>query len=110
MGADTPRRCFDDSGDAGSAYGWRSPDAIVSGPLLGELCAPLLLTERDTPPTTAEAFLRSGEYVTGDAAGKLRITVLHQTRSRHTGDDVLADKNGASSVCMGRSSSVKQPS
>lgn len=79
LGTDAPQPCFDDSGDVGLAYGWRSPDAIVSGPLLGELCAPLLLTERDTLPSTVSEFLKSDDYVTGDAAGKLRITVFGGT-------------------------------
>ena len=76
LGFDTPQECFDDSGDIGLAYGWRSPDAIVSGPLLGELCAALLLTERDTLPSVVEDFLESDDYVTGDANGKLRFTVF----------------------------------
>ncbi|WP_419837172.1 cell wall-binding repeat-containing protein [Candidatus Poriferisodalis sp.] len=79
LGTDPPQQCFDDSGDIGLAYGWRSPDAIVSGPLLGELCAPLLLTERDALPLTVGEFLRSDDYVVGDTAGKLRITVFGGT-------------------------------
>lgn len=79
LGTDPPQQCFDNSGDIGLAYGWRSPDAIVSGPLLGELCAPLLLTERDALPLTVEEFLRSDDYVIGDTAGKLRITVFGGT-------------------------------
>lgn len=83
LGANAPQQCFDDSGDdsgdVGLAYGWRSPDAIVSGPLLGELCAPLLLTERNTLSSTVTEFLRSDDYVTGDAVGKLRITVFGGT-------------------------------
>lgn len=76
LGFDTPQECFEDSGDVGLAYGWRSPDAIVSGPLLGELCAPLLLTELDTLPSVVEDFLESDDFVTGDADGKLRFTVF----------------------------------
>ena len=79
LGFDTPQECFDSSGDIGLAYGWRSPDAIVSGPLLGELCAPLLLTERDTLPSAVGDFLKSDNWVTGDAAGKLRFTVFGGT-------------------------------
>lgn len=79
LGFDTPQECFDDSGDIGLAYGWRSPDAIVSGPLLGELCAALLLTERDTLPSVVEDFLESDDFVTGDANGKLRFTVFGGT-------------------------------
>ncbi|MDE0321900.1 MAG: cell wall-binding repeat-containing protein [Acidimicrobiaceae bacterium] len=76
LGFDTPQECFDGSGEIGLAYGWRSPDAIVSGPLLGELCAALLLTERDALPSVAERFLESDDFVTGDANGKLRFTVF----------------------------------
>ena len=76
LGFDTPQECFDDSGDIGLAYGWRSPDAIVSGPLLGELCAVLLLTEHDTLPPVVEDLLESDDYVTGDASGKLSFTVF----------------------------------
>ena len=79
LGTDPPQQCFDGSGDIGLAYGWRSPDAIVSGPLLGELCAPLLLTGRDALPPTVGAFLGSDDFVAGDAAGKLRITVFGGT-------------------------------
>lgn len=79
LGTDAPQECFDHSGDIGLAYGWRSPDAIVSGPLLGELCAPLLLTERNALPPAVQNFLQSDDYVTGDAAGKLRITVFGGT-------------------------------
>lgn len=79
QGTDSPQACFDDSGDVGLASGWRSPDAIASGPLLGELCAPLLLTGRDALPSTVEEFLKSDDYATGDAAGKLRITVFGGT-------------------------------
>lgn len=79
LGADPPQQCFDDSGHVGLAYGWRSSDAIVSGPLLGELCAPLLLTERDALPSTVAELLRSDDFVTGDGDGKLRITVFGGT-------------------------------
>lgn len=79
LGADAPQQCFEDSGEIGLAYGWRSPDAIVSGPLLGELCAPLLLTEHTVLPPAVTEFLRSDDYATGDTAGKLRITVFGGT-------------------------------
>ncbi len=79
LGADAPQDCFEGSGEIGLAWGWRSPDAIVSGPLLGELCAPLLLTERDVLPPAVAAFLRSDDYATGDTAGKLRISVFGGT-------------------------------
>ena len=85
LGFDTPQECFDDSGNLGLAYGWRSPDAIVSGPLLGEQCAPLLLTERDALPSAVADFLESDDWVTGDSDGKLRFTVFGGTAAVGTG-------------------------
>lgn len=79
LGTDAPQECFDDSGEIGLAYAWRSPDAIVSGPLLGELCAPLLLIQRTVLPAAVTEFLKSDDYATGDTAGKLRITVFGGT-------------------------------
>ena len=75
LSIDTPQECFDGA-ELGLAYGWRSPDAIVSGPLLGEICAPLLLTELDSLPTVVERFLESDDFVTGDVDGDLRFTVF----------------------------------
>ncbi len=75
LGVDTPADCFGGS-EVGLAYGRRSPDAIVSGPLLGELCAPLLLTEWGELPESAAALLRSDDYITGDINGDVRITVF----------------------------------
>jgi len=78
LGSNPPQSCF--AGDeVGLAYGRRSPDAITSGPLLGELCAPLLLTDlRDLPRSTSD-YLEADDYVTGDADGDLRITVFGGT-------------------------------
>ena len=78
LGDNPPQRCF--AGDeVGLAYGRKSPDAITSGPLLGELCAPLLLTDvRDLPRSTSD-YLESDEYATGDADGDLRITIFGGT-------------------------------
>ena len=75
LGVDTPADCFGGS-EVGLAYGRRSPDAIVSGPLLGELCAPLLLTERIELPDSAAVLLRSDDYINGDINGDVRITVF----------------------------------
>ena len=72
---DSPDGCFDGA-EFGLAYGWRSPDAIVSGPLLGELCAPLLLTELDELPLVVERFLKAEDFVTGNVDGELRFTVF----------------------------------
>ncbi len=78
LGDSRPQSCF--AGDeVGLAYGRKSPDAITSGPLLGELCAPLLLTDvRDLPRSTSD-YLESDEYATGDADGDLRITIFGGT-------------------------------
>lgn len=78
LGSSPPEDCF--AGDeVGLAYGRKSPDAIASGPLLGELCAPLLLTDvRDLPRSTSD-YLESDDYATGDADGDLRITIFGGT-------------------------------
>ena len=78
LGSRSPQSCFTGA-EVGLAYAWRSPDAIVSAPYLGELCAPLLLTDRDTLPAAVREFLASNEYVTGDAKGDLNITVFGGT-------------------------------
>ncbi|MCY4517064.1 MAG: cell wall-binding repeat-containing protein [Acidimicrobiaceae bacterium] len=100
LGFDTPQECFDDSGDVGLAYGWRSPDAIVSGSLLGELCAPLLLTEHDVLPSVVEDFLDSDDFVTGDASGKLHFTVFGGSAAV-TEDAVDDAVDAASLVALG---------
>ncbi|MCY3891680.1 MAG: cell wall-binding repeat-containing protein [Acidimicrobiaceae bacterium] len=75
---DPLRPCFDGT-ELGLAYGGLSPDAIASGPLLGEQCALLLLTPSDTLPRTVASFLRSDDYVTGDADNALEVTVFGGT-------------------------------
>ena len=75
---DPLRPCFDGT-ELGLAYGGLSPDAIASGPLLGEQCAPLLLTTSDTLPRTVASFLRSDDWVTGDADNDLDVTVFGGT-------------------------------
>ncbi len=75
LGDDQPDGCFDGT-ELGMAYAWRSPDAIASGPLLGELCAPLLLTDIDEVPPPVEYFLASENYITGNLDGQVRITVF----------------------------------
>lgn len=67
--------CFDGS-SVGLAHGLRSPDAIVSGPLLGVRCAPLLLTETDRLDRATQLFLRHDAYLTGDDDGRLRLMVF----------------------------------
>ncbi len=75
LGPEAPYSCFDGSA-LGLAHGRKSADAIVSGPLLGELCAPLVLTEQARLPSTVRDFLRSDEFVSGDARAHLEITIL----------------------------------
>lgn len=75
LGNDSPDDCFDGA-QLGLAFGRRSPDAIVSGSLLGELCAPLLLTERDELPLVVERLLKSEEYVTGNVDGQVHFTIF----------------------------------
>ena len=75
LGDDQPDGCFDGD-ELGMASGRRSPDAIASGPLLGELCAPLLLTDIDEVPPPVVRFLDSENYITGNLDGALRITVF----------------------------------
>lgn len=72
------RPCFDGA-ELGLAYGGLSPDAIASGPLLGEQCAPLLLSASDVLPRKVASFLRSDEYMTGDADNDLSVTVFGGT-------------------------------
>ena len=75
LGGDGLRTCYDGA-ELGLAFGGLSPDAIASGPLLGERCAPLLLTPADTLPRTVASFLRSDKWVTGDADNQLAVTVF----------------------------------
>lgn len=67
--------CFDGSA-VGLAQGLRSPDAMVSGPLLGVRCAPLLLTETDRLDRATQRFLRHDDYLPGDEEGRLRMLVF----------------------------------
>ncbi|WP_420437304.1 cell wall-binding repeat-containing protein [Candidatus Poriferisodalis sp.] len=75
LGDRPPQSCFV-GGEVGLAYGRKAADAIASGPLLGELCAPLLLTELGELPSATREFLESDEYETGDLDGDLHITVF----------------------------------
>lgn len=78
LGDSSPQGCFD-GGELGLASGLKAPDAIASGPLLGELCAPLVLTDSEELPKSVEDFLESSDYVTGDLDGELDITVFGGT-------------------------------
>lgn len=75
LGLGVPDRCFDGS-ELGLAFGRRSADAIVSSALLGEKCAPLLLSDVEELPRVTRDFLASDEFATGDAQGDLDITVF----------------------------------
>ena len=75
LGPDSPRRCFDGSA-FGLAYGHKAADALVSGPLLGEQCMPLLLTEFDSVPDVVVDLLESDELAPGDSEGNLQLTVF----------------------------------
>ncbi|WP_423916542.1 cell wall-binding repeat-containing protein [Candidatus Poriferisodalis sp.] len=75
LGDSPPQSCFS-GGEIGLAYGRKAADAIASGPLLGELCAPLLLTELGELPGASRQFLESDDYEMGDLDGDLRITVF----------------------------------
>ena len=79
LDGDGLRPCFDGA-ELGLAFGSLSPDAIASGPLLGELCAPLLLTGAGTLPRSVASFLRSDKWVTGDADNQLSVTVFGGTQ------------------------------
>ena len=75
LGPDSPQRCFNGS-EFGIAYGWRAADALVSSPLLGERCAALLLTERNSVPRVVVDFLDADEFAPGDDDGNLALTVF----------------------------------
>ena len=78
LAAATAHPCYDGA-ELGLAYGGLPPDAIASGPLLGERCAPLLLTPADVLPRRVATFLRSDLYVTGNASNELDVTVFGGT-------------------------------
>ena len=78
QGPDSPQSCFSGA-EAGLANGWRPPDALVGAPLLGELCAPLLISDRAGLSSATEEILASDDYFTGDNEGDLRITVFGGT-------------------------------
>ena len=88
LGVDSPHTCFDGA-EIALADGWRWADAIAAAPLLGELCAPLLLTAPGRLPSAAGRLIGSDLLVTGNADGLLRITVLGGTAA--VADDVLDD-------------------
>ncbi len=77
LGGTRPDRCFDGS-VIGLAVGERAPDAIASGPLLGERCAPLLLTRSGAVPTALDRVLTDGDLL-GGSAKRLEMVVFGGT-------------------------------
>ena len=77
LGANRPDVCFDGS-TLGLAVGSTAPDAISSGPLLGERCAPLLLTQPDAVPAVVDAFL-TGADALGGASRRLTVVAFGGT-------------------------------
>ena len=75
LGSDSPHECFDGA-DVGLAFGGRAADALVSGPLLGEWCAPLLLVEHNALPPVVEHFLEADEFATGGGRDQLHLTAF----------------------------------
>ena len=78
LASNWPQDCFVGA-EVGLAYAWRSPDAIVSGPYLGELCAPLLLVDRNVLPAAVRDVLTADDLFDGDSVGELRITAFGGT-------------------------------
>ena len=78
LGTTRPHDCFDGS-QIGLAIDRKAPDAISSGPLLGERCAPLLLVRTDSVPAEVNEYLASADARLGSDSGLLSITVLGGT-------------------------------
>ncbi|WP_419921787.1 cell wall-binding repeat-containing protein [Candidatus Poriferisodalis sp.] len=78
LGTTRPHDCFD-GGQIGLAIDRKAPDAISSGPLLGERCAPLLLVRTDSVPPAVNEYLASADARLGGDSGLLSITVLGGT-------------------------------
>ncbi|WP_419923442.1 cell wall-binding repeat-containing protein [Candidatus Poriferisodalis sp.] len=77
LGTGRPNRCFDGS-VIGLAVGEQAPDAISSSPLLGEQCAPLLLTRRGAVPAALDDLL-TGTELLGGPSGRLTVVVFGGT-------------------------------
>ena len=74
LGTGRPDPCFDGS-TIGLATGERAPDAISSGPLLGERCAPLLLVRPRAVPAATDDLLTGGDLL-GGSDGRLDVVVF----------------------------------
>lgn len=88
LSVDSPHTCFDGA-EIALADGWRWADAIAASPLLGELCAPLLLTAPGRLPSAVGRLIGSDLLLAGNGDGMLRITVLGGVHA--VADDVLDD-------------------
>ena len=77
LGSGRPDPCFDGS-TIGLATGERAPDAISSGPLLGERCAPLLLVRPRAVPAATDDLLTGGDLL-GGSDGRLDVVVFGGT-------------------------------
>ncbi|MDE0321904.1 MAG: cell wall-binding repeat-containing protein [Acidimicrobiaceae bacterium] len=75
LAENSPQSCFDGSA-VGLAYAWRSFDAIVSGPYLGERCAPLLLVDRNVLPAVVRDILEADRVFDGGRGGDLVMTAF----------------------------------
>lgn len=77
LGSGRPDPCFDGS-VIGLATGERAPDAIGSGPLLGERCAPLLLVRPRAVPAATDDLVTGGDLL-GGSDGRLDVVVFGGT-------------------------------
>ena len=77
LGSTRPDPCFDGS-TIGLATGERAPDALSSGPLLGERCAPLLLVRSRAVPAATDNLLTGSELLGGEK-GRLDVVVFGGT-------------------------------
>ena len=77
LGSGRPDPCFDGS-TIGLATGERAPDALSSGPLLGERCAPLLLVRPRAVPGATDDLLTGSELLGGEK-GRLDVVVFGGT-------------------------------
>lgn len=77
LGSGRPDPCFDGS-TIGLATGERAPDAVSSGPLLGERCAPLLLVRPRAVPAATDDLLTGGDLL-GGSDGRLDVVVFGGT-------------------------------
>lgn|GEM_PF-569574 len=77
LGSGRPDPCFDGS-TIGLATGEQAPDAVSSGPLLGERCAALLLVRPRAVPAAVDNLLTGGDLL-GGSDGRLDVVVFGGT-------------------------------